>query len=196
MKTNKLAFTVAISLTVLAGQAQDIGPFLSFGAGMARTAINDLPAGWSSNQSDVTLALKGGYGFTPNLGVEVGYQNFGDIKLSKSTGSVTGSSTIHGTGWMLGAYASYPVTNEIDVLARAGWCDWSINQKSEFSSGGSTQVSTFKQTGDDAYFGLGTSWRLSPTMAVGLNWTRFKAPSNSGIFGSTDVVDVSLTQRF
>ncbi|MFM1907990.1 MAG: hypothetical protein RLZZ591_1667 [Pseudomonadota bacterium] len=187
--------TLAISASN-AALAQDSGLFVSVGVGRPSTPISDLPAGWTSDQSDIAFGIKGGYGFSTYFGVEVGYQNFGDISLNKPTGSVTGSSTIHGTGWMVGGYASYPVTSDVEVLARAGWCEWSINQTSQFTSGANTQVDTFKETGNDTYFGLGATWKLSTSMAVGLNWTRFKAPTNTGIFGATNLVDVSLTHRF
>ncbi|MEY4757570.1 MAG: hypothetical protein RJA34_2468 [Pseudomonadota bacterium] len=188
--------TLAISAST-AALAQDSGLFVSVGAGRPSTPIiNALPTGWTSDQSDIAFGIKGGYSFSKYFGVEVGYQDFGDVSLNKPTGSVTGSSTIHGTGWMMGGYASYPVASDVDVLARAGWYEWSIRQTSRFTSGANTQVDTFKETGTDMYFGLGASWKLSTSMAVGLNWTRFKAPTNTGIFGATNLVDVSLMHRF
>lgn len=187
--------TLAVSLSTTAN-AQDSGLFVSVGVGRPSTPISDLPAGWASDQSDIALGIKGGYGFSQYFGVEVGYQDFGDISLNKPTGAVTGSSTIHGTGWMMGGYASYPVTSDVDLLARAGWYEWSIRQTSRFTSGADTQVDTFKETGTDMYLGLGATLKLSKSMAVGFGWTRFKAPTNNGIFGATNLVDVSLMYRF
>ena len=162
--------------------AQDSGPFISASAGRVHAKTDTAP-GFSANDSYTTWALGGGYRFNRYAGIEASYRDFGRLKVEGAGAWSQGDLT----GLEYGVFVAYPVTDAIDLIARAGWNRWQSDWKN--SSGGSGT-----NRGTEPYFGVGASLAFDKRMAAVLNWTRFNSASNST--DDADMIEVGLQYRF
>lgn len=210
-------------LTCAYAHAQDSGFFLSGSIGHTK-ASTSVPSGYSASDSDTSWTLGGGYRLNRNFGIEGGYRDFGrravqgggsfnnvmlhitrsGANIPLNFGTVTSShrSTADITACTLGGVVAYPVTESIELTARAGWYRWRSKWQATggttwtdgVTASGETINASGTNTGTEPYFGAGFSYSLSGNSAISLNWTRFK--SASGITDDADALDVGLTYRF
>ena len=196
---------------------------MSGSVGHAR-ASTDVPAGYSVNDTDTTWALGGGYRFNRYFGIEGGYRDFGkrsiqggstfnnvmlhitrsgaNIPLNFGTVASSDRSTADITAWTLGGLVAYPLTESVELTARAGWfrwrSEWSASGRTAWTdgvtTGSETNSASGTNTGTQPYFGAGFSYSVFRNAAVSLNWTRFKSASN--ITDDADTLDLGLTYRF
>lgn len=219
----RATITAFAVLTCSHAHAQDSGFFLSGSIGHVKAGTS-APSGFSASDSDTTLAFGGGYRFNRFFGVEGSYRDFGRRSIQGGSnfnnvmlhitrsgtsiplnfGTVTNSdrNTADITAWTAGGFFSYPVTEVIELTARAGWfrwrSEWSASGRTAWSDGVTTGSETISasgtNTGTQPYWGAGISCSLSNNTAIGLNWMRFK--SASSITDDADTLDVGLTYRF
>ncbi len=175
---------IAVSLALVAAPAfaADSGFFVAGSAGQVHAKTATAP-GFSANDSYTTWALGGGYRFNRYAGIEASYRDFGRLKVEGAGAWSQGDLT----GLEYGGFVAYPVTDAIDLIARAGWNRWQSEWKN--SSGGSGT-----NRGTEPYFGVGASWAFDKRMAAVLNWTRFNSASNST--DDADMIEVGLQYRF
>lgn len=106
-----------------------------------------------------------GYGFTPNVAVELGYRKIGtwtvygtDVDLKQSHVSVVGS---------------YPVTPQFDIYGRLGYSN--IRGESRYNSA----------SGSNGLYGIGVSYSFTPNFATRLEVQR---PSSDATMYGVNVV--------
>ena len=162
--------------------ADDSGFFVAGSAGRVYADTRTAP-GFSANDSYTTWALGGGYRFNRYVGIEASYRDFGRLKVDGPASWSAGDLT----GWEYGGFVAYPVTDAIDLIARAGWNRWQSEWKN--SSGGSGT-----NRGTEPYFGVGASWAFDKRMVAVLNWTRYNSASVST--DDADMVEIGLQYRF
>lgn len=195
--TNKAVALVFVAafLSVPGAYAQDAGPFLTANVGQMRTTIAGLPSGWSANETDTTFSIGGGYRFNKHFSAEGGYRDFGKIKIQAGGGTIVGESALHGTAWNLGAATYFPVSEQLELVARIGRYFWSTDLDSRFSLGGSVQASSSKADGADYYWGVGGVWSISKTLSLGIGATRFDYSAGSGDIGKATALDVGIVYK-
>lgn len=178
---NAIAFAVA--LASMPAFAQDDGPFISASVGQLRTSFNNLPANFTANETSTAWAIGGGYRFNQYVGLEAGYRDFGKLETRGPTTTQT-----KGTAWTFGGLAAYPLTERVDLLARAGWFRWKT--KADNAAAGYHA----ENTGTEPYWGAGLSYTMTPKAAISANWTRFKSAYAST--DDADVFEIGLQYRF
>ena len=70
----KLAVLVGLTLAPLVSHAQG---FVELSIGQVRMDL-EAPPGWSTDGSDSTWAVGGGFMFSPHVGLEAGYRSLGE----------------------------------------------------------------------------------------------------------------------
>ena len=162
--------------------ADDAGFFVAGSAGHVSATTHTLP-GTTASDGDTTWALGGGYRFNRYIGIEAGYRDYGKLK----TQSGAAWSTADLTGWTYGGFVAYPVTDAVELTARAGWNRWQSEWKQSNGTSGTLN-------GTEPYWGVGAAWTFAPKVSAVLNWTRFKSASVST--DDADVMELGLQYRF
>ncbi len=161
---------------------------------MTANISNGAAAGSTTNDTDNTYSLGGGYNVNQYFGVEGGYQDLGKVSASWSgAGTVrSGGNTFVGTGaaslsakvngWYLGPTVSFPINDQFSIGARAGWFNWKTELSAAFTAAGTlngTPVAaggsgsaTAKQT--DTYIGVGGLYKVNKNVGISLGYTEYK----------------------
>jgi OmpA-OmpF porin, OOP family len=161
---------VAASFTLAAGaQAQDASPTYSsmVNAGGAYVDLNigrsDYSLGngigvWDSDQGDTAYNARIGSYFNANLGMEMGYTDFGTINRAG------GSTRARGVNFSL--VGKFPVTPAFNLLGKVGTTYSSTDVSADARSG----VATGNATGFGLSYGLGVEYAFTPKWSALLQY--------------------------
>lgn len=105
---------MAAALVALAGSASAQG-YVGALAGLTKTS-SDCLTGLSCDSTDKGYKFYGGYSLSPNFAVEVGYTDFGKLKMS----GPGGRAEIHGTAFSLVGALRGQFTPDVTGVARLG----------------------------------------------------------------------------
>ena len=158
-----------VGVFAVSAQAQVSGTGLYVGgsAGQSKWKGGDFPG---LDSTRVGGKLYGGYEFTPNLALELGYVDFGDF------GSMNAS------GVFLDAVGKFPFTPQWSGLARVGAFQGKLSDSS-----GSDRGTSYKA-------GLGVQYNLTPNMALRSEYERYRF--NVGSDPKVDMLTVGVNYRF
>ena len=158
-----------VGVFAVSAQAQVSGTGLYVGgsAGQAKWKGGDFPG---LDSTRVGGKLYGGYEFTPNLALELGYVDFGDF------GSMDAS------GFFLDAVGKFPFTPQWSGLARVGAFQGKLSNGS-----GSDRGTSYKA-------GLGVQYNLTPNMALRSEYERYRFDT-MGITPKVDMLTVGVNYR-
>ncbi|MBL8556512.1 MAG: porin family protein [Phenylobacterium sp.] len=179
------AAPVAIAAALLApaaasAQTADSGVYGSAGYAIIspKGAPSDLGA----------INLRGGYQFNRYLGVEAeGALGVDDGHFTTGTGAtaVRGS---YGLDWSIGAFgvARYPVSEQLDVFARAGVVH------GEFKGKARSGATTVRVSDNDELFagGAGVQFNFDDKNGIRADYTRYEGDVDADVFG------VSYVRKF
>lgn len=173
MKTIVHALTATALLAAFAAHAEGLS--IGGSIGESHWKGDDVGAA-ATDRKDTSYKLYGGYGFTPNLGVELGYVNFG--KFSSSAGSVKAD------GMYLDGVGTLPLANGFSALARVGV----FNGKLDSSLDGSDRGTNFK-------VGAGLQYDFDKNTALRTEWERYRFDA-LGTKANTDLYSIGVNYRF
>ena len=171
------------------------------GAAFSKNTVSDWNEGFiqdgslsntSSEDSDTGFRVLGGGEFSPNLGFEVGYSDFGEATTKgTSDGSVFwAAGPVKGSAGVKGFDASLvgrlPTSESLSLLARLGVLKWDADFKATDSSGSLSD----SDSGSDTFFGLGAEFGGKGPTKLRAEWTKYKIDSSAG---DNDVTSLSLS---
>ncbi len=195
---NKRLITVALAA---AGMLAATSAFAQSHADKSGWFVNGNVGQTSINKrvyddNDTGYAVNGGYrwGFSPAvaLGVEVGYNDLGNIRVSNAFTSDdvfnTKRSELH--GWTTGVNGHFNLTPQWYVSARTGIYSWSGHGLSNNDNPLRKSVSK-----TDWYGGAGVGYDFASNWSVGVNYDYYQA-KKSQVDLSTDMVSLSAEFRF
>lgn len=165
---------VGVSLLVGAA-AHAEGLSIGGSLGSSRYKGDDVGAA-ATDKSDTAYKLYGGYGFTPNFGLELGYANLG--KFSSSVGSVKAD------GMYLDGVGTLPLGNNFSALGRVGV----FNGKLDSSLAGSDRGTSYK-------VGAGIQYDFDKNLGVRGEWERYRFDA-LGSKSNTDLYSVGVNYKF
>lgn len=180
MKKQVIATVLGAALALpLIAQAQ--GSYIGANVGRAEQKVN--PNGFSSfKDNDAGFKLYGGHDFTPNLGVELGYVNFGEAEGPFNISSKPHSLYLAGTGTL-------PLSEQISLFAKVGV---SVNRTKL-----NTPLNNGSERNTSALLGIGASYQFTPKMSVVAEYENFgKVRDESGSEVKADLASVGIRYKF
>jgi OmpA-OmpF porin, OOP family len=182
-----LALAAGTSAAIPA-EAQDLHRFYA-GGSIGQTTASDgcsgiiLP-GITCNDSDTAWRIFGGYRIDPNLSVELGYQDLGQVKATGFgvNGDVTASV------WELVAVGTLPLRNRFSIYGKLGGYlgDTKLSSNAGFSG---------SETNTDITFGIGGRYDVSPQVALRAEYQSYQSVGG-GAVGQSDFDVISVGALF
>lgn len=163
LKIAALASLTALGLGTAQAQgygkstSQDTGYYLGGQIGGAHLK-DSTPLGSGLDTADTGFKLYGGYSFTPNLALELGYVDLG--KFSHSLGSIKAQ------GVFLDAVGLFPIAPQWSVLGRVGVVD----TRTKVDVLGLTD----KDSATNLKVGAGLQYDITPSTSVRGEWERYR----------------------
>ncbi len=171
-------------LTLLAtGTATaDGGPYL--GASIGATTIDENFDGVRLDTNSTAYRFVGGVQFGDLLGLEVGYQDFGDLDETIVIGPVSSLTRLSAKGWTFGGTLGVPITDQFSLFGRAGVFFWDAEV---IVDGFSIDV----PEDDNPYYGAGARVDVSPNLTLVGDWSRYELDDVD-----TDVISIGFHYYF
>jgi OmpA-OmpF porin, OOP family len=182
-----LGAALALPLT-----AQANGAYVGANIGHATQKLSADGVG-STKESDTGYKLYGGYEFTKNFGVEVGYVDLGKDSASGSDGINTASFSIKPKAAYLAATGTLPMNEQLSLFAKAGVSANRTELNATFN--GASDSSTEKRT--TAMFGIGVAYNFSKNCAVVGEYENFgKVIKEDGAELKADMLSLGVRYKF
>lgn len=176
------AAVMLLAVSVGPAAAQGTGPYVGLGVGQATTDLCDDLGIPSSNCDDKDTGIKifGGYNFNQNFGLEVGWIDLGEVKVT----GPGGSASVEVDGFQLAAVGTYPINPQFSIFGKIGVYMWDASVSSTVGISGSDD-------GTDLMFGAGVGWNFTPNLALRAEWEHFDFDDNGA-----DLLSASIVFRF
>ncbi|HUF22216.1 MAG TPA: outer membrane beta-barrel protein [Burkholderiales bacterium] len=181
--TNRLFRNVLVGLALASGTVSlafaQSGVYL--GASIGQSKFSDSckdEAGVilsSCDNKDTGFKLFGGYMFNPNLGVEVGYVNLGEITASGTFLGTPFTAAIETTGFTAHAVGVLPLNEQFSLLGKLGLIRWDAD--ASVSAGGVS--GSVSEDGIDFALALGAQYNISRSLGVRAEWDFYKDLGNN-----------------
>lgn len=206
----KLAMSVIFAASVAAvasANAAVDGAYLggTLGYGSVHQNNNEIPYANSSKTTGPAGRVFGGYQFTQNFAVELGYSKFTNatskLNISNSAFSYTAKSSISTSAVDLVGKAILPLQNCFDVYGKAGVA---------YLSATDTVTQTFSVPGfgsgsfkdhDSAHhlyptFGAGVDYNITKNLVADVSWSHIQKVGSSHELKNTDLFGVGVSYHF
>lgn len=203
-RTVQLVITAVLALCSAAVAAQgtrtgDFEYYAGIGSGSTKMRgycedINAVPT-FVGSCDETTVGFKafGGYKLHRNLGLELGYSNFGE---ARADGSLSGTPVIgrwKGYGIDLSAVGFLPLGSHFELFAKGGVAFWDITSTTLTTASG-----TINDRGFSGVAGAGFIWWLFPQVGLRAQYERFQkvGDSNVQVQSNVDFISLNLMGRF
>jgi OOP family OmpA-OmpF porin len=148
------AALVAFATAHAQSTSQTTGPYVGGSIGSTKYRGSDI-GGLDTDKTSGGGKIYGGYGITPNVGVELGYADLGKFKSA--------AGDVKGHGLFLDAVGTIPVSESVSLLGRVG----AFNGRLSDTVNGN-------KSGTNVKAGLGVQWDFNKTTGVRAEWERYK----------------------
>ena len=158
--------------------------FIEGGIGWAEHDVSADGFGKIIDDGDTSFNFRVGAKFSPFIGVEMGYSDFG-----KSQSFFEGqnlSADLYALN--LGAIIFIPMSSQFNLITRAGVSLWN----GEFIRDGLV----FEDDGSDAYIGAGVQLKLHDSLYIGGEYTHYDLDPSPNLDQKVDQMAVSLGVNF
>ena len=170
-----IAKTLAAVAALAALSAQAEGPYVGGSIGNTRYKGDEI-GGLATDRSSSGGKLYGGYSFTPNIGVELGWADLGKFKSA--------AGEVKGDGLFVDAVGTVPFTESLSGLARVGL----FNGKLDSTLAGSDRGTSYK-------FGAGLQYDFNKQAGIRGEWERYRFNALN-TKTNTDMLSVGLNYKF
>jgi OOP family OmpA-OmpF porin len=188
----KLIVAVIASVAAMsAAQAQQAAPRAYVGVGVASVdhdykisgATNVDTSGYKQSGK-----LFGGYDFNQTWGIEAGYTDFRDARVSYTRNGVAGGGETKGESVYLAAKATMPVNEQLSLYTKLG----AARNKSELVAVNAAQ--SMKHNKTEAYGALGAEYKLNQNVSMVAEYERYGKSKDFG--AQADVLTVGAKYAF
>ena len=128
---------------------------LSLGASIGYVNVEDNEPGFDFEANDTGYKLFANYEFSNHLAIEGAYIDFG--KPSDSFQGISGQ--IDASGWNLYGVGNLPLTDGVDLFAKAGIVNWNADSIID-------GVLVDNEDGNDLALGFGARWNATETLGI------------------------------
>jgi OOP family OmpA-OmpF porin len=192
MKSVLAALSLGLALAALPAAAQ-----IYVGAGAGQSKAKDFCGGGGGfdtcDDKDTAWKAYGGYAFTPNFAVEIGYSDFGKFKATLAP--FTDEAKV--TAWEISAIGAFPIVQQLLVFGRLGLYRATVKEDTNFAG-------SFENDNNDFTYGLGLQYNITRHLSLRGEWQRYNKVGGGDVaFGAgvgeksnLDVLGVSALWRF
>ncbi len=181
-KTLWLAGMATAALSVPVAASADSGFFV--GGSIGSTTVDETFDGIDLDADSTAYRITGGYQFGELFGIELSYQDFGDVDETIVVGPVSSLTSISADGWTLGGTLGLPLSDNVSLFGRAGVFFWDADVRVD---GFSIDV----PSDENPYYGAGARVDLSRNFSLTGDWSRFELDNVD-----TDVISLGFEYRF
>jgi OOP family OmpA-OmpF porin len=132
------------------------------GQSKATDGCNGTPAGVSCKDTDTAYRIAGGYQFTPNLGLEVGYMDLGKVTMGGTYIGIPFTGDWKASGFDVVLVGLIPVGGDFSVFGKAGFAQTEVKLSVGVPGSGSTDQTATSTTGR---FGVGLQYDFTKSLA-------------------------------
>jgi len=157
---------------------------LYLGAGVGAASLAEDFDGLRIDDEVEAYRILGGLQLGKNLGLELGYQNFGDFEQRVDLGGTTAITRLTADGWTLGGTLGLPLGDYVSLFGRGGLFVWDAD----------IEVNGVRAAVDDdsnPYYGGGAKVAFSERFSLLGDWTRYELDDVD-----TDVISIGFEYRF
>jgi len=181
-KTLWLASLAAVFIASPGIAAADSGFFV--GGSFGSATIDDGFDGVNLDTDTSAYRFVGGYQFGDLFGLEIGYQDFGDLDETLVISPISSLISISAEGWTAGGTLDLPLSDNFSLFGRGGVFFWEADVSID---GFSINV----PSDENPYYGAGARLKVSPNLSLIGDWSRFELDEVD-----TDVFSIGLQYRF
>ena len=173
-----LGFALAHSSAAVAEEGFFVGG--AFGHGYLDETID----GNRINSDSSAYRIYGGYGFTKNFGVEIGYLDLGTFRETFDVGGTSVPVSASASGFTLAAIGSLPLSERFSVIGRLGYY---FHDSESFVDG----VIEDSESDQSPFVGIGLGFDLSEVLEINLAYDYIKTDD-----ADPTLATLGLTLRF
>jgi opacity protein-like surface antigen len=180
-KALRVAGLAAISLAAPGLAFADSGLFI--GGSVGNTTLDEDFDGNVFDDNATAYRLVTGYQFSDVFGLEIGYQDFGELDETIDN-PLPIEASISADGWTVGATLDLPLGDRFSLFGRAGYFFWDAD----------VVIDGFPVDipGDEnPYYGAGARVDLASNFSLIGDWSRFELDDVD-----TDVISIGFQYRF
>ncbi len=160
--------------------AEAMGPGGYFGLGFGQSTMNDAGTtllGTPTQDQDTALKIFGGVMFNPNIGLELGYVNFGRFTGESPREDWKAS----GVNFSLIAAAPVPDRySNFSLFGKLGLNAWSVDDNIP-------SFGLISASGTSPSYGLGAEYEVNRQVGINLQWERFADVGDPNTTGRSDI---------
>ena len=189
MKMKSIA--ICIALVTLSSSAFAEG-YVGLGVGQGKMSFPSISTtylgypitGAGDKTTDTSYKLYGGYNFTQNWGVEVGYNDFGNGYSVKGTisGTPYTISDMKGHSWYVAGTGTLPLQNGFSLFAKLGVAENHTDGGSACVSGNCGSVGS--ENHSSVLYGVGASYNFTKQWAARLEYEDFGKVTSDDVWGT------------
>lgn len=181
LKAIPLVALAAVSLAAPGLALADSGLFI--GGSIGNSTLDEDIDGAVFDDNATAFRLVTGYQFSDMFGLEIGYQDFGELDETVD-GPIPVEASISADGWTAGATLDLPLGDRFSLFGRAGYFFWDADVVVD---GLSLDI-----PGDEnPYFGAGARVNVTDSFSLIGDWSRFELDDVD-----TDVISIGFQYRF
>lgn len=176
MNKTKLFGAILLTLGMTADALADNG--LYAGASIGQATIDACDGVANCDDEDTSWKIIGGWQLNPNLALEAGWVDFGEV-----SGSIGGSKvSAEVDGWTLAAKGILPLNEQFSLFGKFGAIMWDVK--------GGGAASGVSDDGTDLMYGLGAQYMLTNRLGIVGEWEWYDIESD------VDLYSVGLLYKF
>ena len=185
------ALGVALLVPALAFAQPTRGPGAYIGAGIGQSTMIDADTtflGVTTDNTDSAVKIYWGYMFNPNVGIELGFIDFGSFLGSSPTEEWSA------TSFNFSLVGVLPIPNQysnFSLLGKVGANSWNVDDNV-------VPFGTVSTSGTNLSYGVGAQLDFNPDVSANIQWERFNNVGDPGITGRSDLrlVTMNLVYHF
>ena len=153
--------------------SQDYGWYAGVGVGQSNFDGCGVVGSACFDDSDTSLKVFGGYQFTPNWGLEVGFVDHGKVS--------SGATSIDVSGFEVVGVGTFPINPQFSLFGKLGFFNWDADLR--------TPGTSLSDSGTDLTLGLGVQYRFTKNLFGRAEWQRYDEVD-------IDVLGISVIFKF
>ena len=158
--------------------------YIGFNAGRSNFRLNSGLGGFPNNSRNNAYSLYGGGYFTNNLGVEMGYSDFGRVARAGGTTS--------SEGFNLSLIGKLPLSPAFNLLGRAG----TTYGRTDVSSAAGSGIVAGRDSGFGLSYGVGAEYAFSSTWSAVLQYDEYNLKYVNSGRNRLNTTSIGLRYRF